>query len=101
VVGLRPGVGVGKAGRKFEGFAGLSPDAFVAEVRARRGKAGGGLSPAALRALRDGYAEQAPPVQARLAEARAGIRPHAGLALQPEGQQEPAPGAAEPRPAPG
>jgi hypothetical protein len=38
-------------------------------VRKRRPKAAGKLSPAALRALCDGYAEQAGPIQQRQAEA--------------------------------
>jgi hypothetical protein len=66
---LRTEFGVEKAGQKLEAFAGLSSDAFVAEVRARRGKAGGVLTAAGLRALRDEHAAQAPPVQARQAEA--------------------------------
>ena len=66
---LRTEFGIETPGQKLEAFATLSADAFVAEVRARRSKAAGVLSPAALKALRDGYAEQAGPVQARAAEA--------------------------------
>ncbi len=61
--------GVEKAGQKLEAFAGLSEAAFIEEVRKRRPKAAGSLSPAGLRALRDGYVEQATPVQQRAAEA--------------------------------
>jgi hypothetical protein len=56
-------------GQKLEAFAALDSDGFVEEVRKRRAKHAGKLSPAALRALRDGYAEQALPVQQRQAEA--------------------------------
>jgi hypothetical protein len=56
-------------GQKLEDFARLDADAFVAEVRKRRSKSLGILSPAALKALRAGYAEQAAPVQQRQAEA--------------------------------
>jgi len=58
---LRTEFGVEAPGQKLEAFAGLDEAAFVEEVRK--------LSPAALRALRDGYAEQAAPVQRRQAEA--------------------------------
>lgn len=37
----------------------LTSDDFVAEVRKRSGQAAGVLSPAGLKALRDGFAEQA------------------------------------------
>ena len=39
-------------------------------MRKRRPKSAGKLSPAGLRALRDGYSEQATPVQQRQAEAQ-------------------------------
>lgn len=45
--------------------------AFIEEVRQRRPRAAGKLSPGALKALRDGYREQAAPAQQRAAEARA------------------------------
>ena len=66
---LRTEFGVETPGQKLEAFAGLSSDAFVAEVRARRAKAAGGLSPSALKALRDGFEEQATPVRERAVEA--------------------------------
>jgi hypothetical protein len=66
---LRTEFGVETPGQKLEAFAALSSDAFVAEVRARRAKAAGGLSPAALKALRDGFEEQAAPVRERAVEA--------------------------------
>ena len=56
-------------GQKLEAFAALDEAAFVEEVRKRRPKSAGKLTPAALRALRDGYVEQATPVQQRQAEA--------------------------------
>jgi hypothetical protein len=66
---LRTEFGIEKAGQRLEQFAALDEAAFVEEVRKRRSKAAGKLSPAALRALRDGYAEQATPVQQRQAQA--------------------------------
>jgi hypothetical protein len=47
----------------------LDETAFVEEVRKRRSKAAGKLAPGALRALCNGYAEQAAPVQQRHIEA--------------------------------
>jgi very-short-patch-repair endonuclease len=66
---LRTEFGVEAAGQKLEAFATLDEAAFVEEVRKRRPKSAGKLSPAGLRALREGYAEQAAPVQQRQAEA--------------------------------
>jgi hypothetical protein len=66
---LRTEFGVEVPGQKLEGFAALDEAAFIEEVRKRRPKSAGKLSPAALRALRDGYTEQATPVQQRQAEA--------------------------------
>jgi hypothetical protein len=66
---LRTEFGVEAPGQKLEGFAALDEAAFVEEVRKRRPKSAGKLTLAALRALRDGYAEQAAPVQQRQAEA--------------------------------
>lgn len=66
---LRTEFGVEAPGQKLEAFAALDEAAFVEEVRKRRPKSAGKLSPAALRALRDGYTEQAAPVQQRQAEA--------------------------------
>jgi uncharacterized membrane protein len=66
---LRTEFDVEAPGQKLEGFAGLDAVAFVEEVRKRRAKSASRLSPAALRALREGYAQQAAPVQQRQAEA--------------------------------
>jgi len=66
---LRTEFGVEAAGQRLESFAALDEAAFIEEVRKRRPKSAGKLSPAVLRALRDGYAEQATPVQQRQAEA--------------------------------
>jgi hypothetical protein len=55
------------------------------EVRKRRPKAAGKLTPAALRTLRDGYAEQAAPVQQRQAEAQTLERRLADLVNQAYG----------------
>jgi len=66
---LRTEFAVETPGQKLEAFAALDEAAFVEEVRKRRSKSAGKLTPAALRALRDGYAEQATPVQQRQAEA--------------------------------
>jgi hypothetical protein len=57
-------------GQKIGRFWTLNTDEFVAEVQKRRPKAGGRLSPNALRALREGYAEQAIPLIAQREEAR-------------------------------
>jgi len=64
-----PTFGVEAPGQRLEAFAALDEPAFAEEVRRRRPKAAGKLTPAALRALRDGYAEQATPVRQRQAEA--------------------------------
>ena len=60
---LRTEFGLEAPGQKLAAFATLSTDEFVEEVRKRRPKAAGKLTPAGLRALRDGYAEQATPAQ--------------------------------------
>lgn len=60
---------IDKPGRKLSDFAALTSDAFVAEVSVRRGKSSAPLSPAALKALRDGFSEQATPVKERVVEA--------------------------------
>jgi len=82
---LRVEFGVEKPGQKLEAYAALASDAFVAEVRARRPKGAGALSPAGLRALRDGFAEQAAPAKARRAEAAALERRVAALVNQAYG----------------
>ena len=56
-------------GLKLEAFAALDEATFVEEVRKRQLKTAGKFSPAALRALRDGYAEQATPVRQRQTQA--------------------------------
>jgi hypothetical protein len=68
---LRTEFAVESPGQRLEAFASLDGDRFVAEVRRRRPRSAGPLAPAGLTALRAGYAEQAAPVQARRAEARA------------------------------
>jgi hypothetical protein len=63
---LRVEFGVEKPGQKLQDFSALGPDAFVDEVRKRRPKGEGRLTPGALRDLKNGYAEMANPVlQAR------------------------------------
>ncbi|PDW00292.1 TaqI-like C-terminal specificity domain-containing protein [Candidatus Chloroploca asiatica] len=57
-------------GQKLTDFAILSETEFIEEVKKRRPKAAGKLSPSGLRALRNGYHEQAPPVQQNRANAR-------------------------------
>jgi hypothetical protein len=62
--------GIEKPGQKLEDFASLSQDDFIAEVRKRRPKEAGTLKPAALQTLREGYQEQATPVQHMRSEAQ-------------------------------
>ncbi|NTU78518.1 MAG: hypothetical protein HGA45_03805 [Chloroflexales bacterium] len=66
---LRIEFGVEQPGQRLEAFAELSADEFVEEALKRRPKVAGKLSPAGLRALRDGYAEQSAPAQQSRAEA--------------------------------
>ncbi|WP_166398170.1 Eco57I restriction-modification methylase domain-containing protein [Rubrobacter marinus] len=66
---LRVEYGVEKPGGKLEDYARLEPDAFVAEVRKRRPKSEGPLTPARLKALRAGYEETAEPVREGRTEA--------------------------------
>jgi hypothetical protein len=66
---LRTEFAVDAPGQRLPEFAGLDSDTFVAEVRKRRPKTAGALTPAALKALRAGYAEQAGPVQQLQTEA--------------------------------
>ena len=63
--------GVEKPGQKLEDFAALDAGAFVEEVRRRRPRTEGRLTPAALRSLRSGYTEVATPVREDRAEAAA------------------------------
>lgn len=60
---------VQKPGALLEDFATLDLAAFIEEVRKRRPKSAGKLTPASLKALRNGYAEQVAPVQQQKAEA--------------------------------
>jgi hypothetical protein len=62
--------GIEKSGQKLEDFASLSTDEFIAEVRKRRPKGAGTLKPSELKALREGYQEQATPVQQLRVEAQ-------------------------------
>jgi hypothetical protein len=66
---LRVEFGVEKPGQKLEDFAALGPDAFVDEVRKRRPRGEGRLTPGALRDLKGGYAEMAGPVREARSEA--------------------------------
>jgi hypothetical protein len=66
---LRVEFGVGKPGQKLEDFATLHADAFVEEVRKRRPKGEGRLTPSSLRDLRSGYEEGAAPIREARAEA--------------------------------
>jgi len=66
---LRAEFSVDAPGQRLEDFAQLDADAFVEEVRKRRPKAAGALTPATLKALKSGYAEQAMPLRRRHAEA--------------------------------
>ena len=66
---LRTEFGVEKPGQKLEDFATLDADTFVEEVRKRRPRSAGRLSPAALRDLRSGYTEMTVPVREDRAEA--------------------------------
>ncbi len=66
---LRVEFGIEKPGQKLEDFVALGPDAFVEEVRKRRPKGEGRLTPGALRDLKSGYAEMAGPVRQARTEA--------------------------------
>ena len=63
--------GVHTPGQRLEELGGLTEDDFVAEVRKRLPGKAARLTPATLRALRDGYAETATPLHATMAEAAA------------------------------
>lgn len=66
---LRIEFGVEKPGQKLGDFAVLGPDAFVEEVRKRRPRGEGRLTPSALRDLKGGYADMAEPVRQAKTEA--------------------------------
>jgi hypothetical protein len=60
---------VEKPGQKLEDFAALDLDAFVEEVRKRRPKVEGRLTPGAVRDLKNGYEEMTGPVRQARSEA--------------------------------
>lgn len=60
---LRIEFGVEAPGKKLEDLAALGPEDFIAEVRKRRPKSEGRLTPGALRDLRSGYEELATPAK--------------------------------------
>lgn len=68
---LRTEFAVESSGQRLTKLRALSEVAFVDEVRKRRPRSAGTLTPAGLKTLRAGYAEQATPLQARAAEAQA------------------------------
>jgi type I restriction-modification system DNA methylase subunit len=61
--------GIEKPGQKLEDFANLDADTFVQEVKKRKPKSAGGLSPAALKVIRQVYNDYAPEIQFRKTEA--------------------------------
>jgi TaqI-like C-terminal specificity domain len=65
---LRTEFSVETPGQRLEAFATLDADTFVDEVRKRRPRVAGRLSPGALSALRSGYMEQGTPVRQRRTE---------------------------------
>ncbi len=66
---LRVEFSVAKPGQKLENFAALDTDTFVEEVRKRRPKGEGRLTPGSLRDLRSGYNEGAAPIREARTEA--------------------------------
>lgn len=62
---------VQEPGKRLETASELDMQVFVDEVRKRRSRTAGGLTPAALRALQDGYTEQLAPLRQRKTEAAA------------------------------
>lgn len=61
--------GIEKPGKKLEDFASLDTNSFVQEVKKRKPKSSGGLTPTALKAIRQVYSDYAPEIQARKSEA--------------------------------
>lgn len=59
---------VQEPGKRLENSVDLDLQAFVDEVRKRRSRTAKKLTPAALKALRDGYTEQITPLQQEKAE---------------------------------
>jgi len=68
---LRAEFEVQEPGTRFENLAELDVYAFADEVRKRRPKTAGKLTPAALKDLQNGYAEQIAPIQQYRIEAMA------------------------------
>ena len=66
---LRVEFGIEKPGQKLEDYAALEPDVFIEEIRKHRPKSEGRLTPATLKDLRTGHAEQSAPVREGRAEA--------------------------------
>lgn len=60
---------IDKPGEKLEEFANLEENDFIQEVKKRKPKSSGSLSPSALKELRQVYQDYAPDIQARQAEA--------------------------------
>ncbi|MBD2546266.1 Eco57I restriction-modification methylase domain-containing protein [Planktothricoides raciborskii] len=60
---------IDKPGEKLEEFANLEENDFIQEVKKRQPKSSGGMSPSALKELRQVYQDYAPDIQARQAEA--------------------------------
>jgi hypothetical protein len=60
--------GIEKPGKKLEDIAALNADSFITEVRKRRPKSEGRLTPGALGDLRSGYEELAIPAKEARAE---------------------------------
>ena len=82
---LRLEFGVEKPGQQLEDFAGLSGDAFVAEVRKRRPQTAPRLTPAALTELMSTHAHYAGPAQQREVERRQLEQQLSGLVNQAYG----------------
>lgn len=76
---LRVEFGVESPGQRLAAFTTLDEATFVEEVRRRRLRAAGRLSPAALRDLRDTFTQSAPQLRALVAEAQGHERRVAAL----------------------
>src|SRR5712691_11568580 len=68
---LRTEFDIQEPGARLEDFTALDLPIFVEEVRKHRAKTAGKLSPAALKGLQSGYAEQIAPIQQDRIEAMA------------------------------
>ena len=82
---LRVEFDVEKPGQKLEDFAAIGPDAFIEEVRKRRPKGEGRLTPGSLRDVRSGYSEMAEPVKRTRTEAASHERKLSDLVNQAYG----------------